>query len=107
MCTAGPTDAATLAHDVRTSRPSVRLVDCPVSGGVVRAASGELTILCAGLEDDHPGAEHAVHVLNSLSGRAKQPSNLVFVPGGAGKGAAVKLVNQHQAGECSADPAYR
>ena len=57
------------------------LVDAPVSGSVVLAESGRLTIMAGG---DAAALEHARPVLDSLAAR-------VFHMGGVGTGAAMKL----------------
>ena len=83
-------------HEIR---PDVTLVDAPVSGGTIRAAIGDLTILCSGL-DKAPSAAgaKAMCVLQALSQATGELGELILVPGGAGKGAAVKCINQHLAG---------
>lgn len=99
MCTISPSQVAKLAADLRAIRPDVMLVDAPVSGGTPRAASGDLTILCAGLDFSVPSATSAHAVLRALSGSQGNDANLILIPGGVGKGAAIKLINQHLAGE--------
>lgn len=95
MCTVSPSQAVALAARVKAARPDVSLVDAPVSGGTPRAASGDLTILASGLRSQDG---KALFVLEKLSGTQGHPENLFLIPGGAGMGAAVKLVNQHLAG---------
>ncbi|GFZ51071.1 hypothetical protein JCM24511_08829 [Saitozyma sp. JCM 24511] len=98
MSTISPSQAQTIGERAAKIRPDVSLVDCPVSGGTPRAASGDLMILAGGLDQAGPGSGKAYHVLKLLSGSAGNNENLLIVPGGIGKGSAVKLVNQHLAG---------
>ena len=56
----------------------LELIDAPVSGGVVRAASGNLTIISSGAA---LALSKASPVLTALSG---PPSNLHTIPNGAG-----------------------
>ncbi|TXT07423.1 hypothetical protein VHUM_03143 [Vanrija humicola] len=103
MITASPSSVAGLATTLARVRPDARLLDAPVSGGSTRAADGDLTILCAGI-DAYEGTEAhagpALTVLSALSAAKGNTDNLVFVPGEAGKGAALKVLNQHLAGPC-------
>ncbi|CRL17812.1 Fatty oxidation complex, alpha subunit FadB [Penicillium camemberti] len=70
-------------------RPDIQLLDCPVSGGTIRAARGMLTILSSGPTD----------VLNTAQPILKSMSeNLYEIEGGLGAANKVKLVNQHLAG---------
>lgn len=96
--TTSPTAAAALETQLTQLRPDVHVIDAPVSGGTPRAASGDLTILFAGLETAGPNASKALSVLQAMSGTQGKPENLVLIPGGAGKGAAVKTLNQILAG---------
>ncbi|TKW53478.1 putative oxidoreductase YgbJ [Colletotrichum tanaceti] len=70
----------------------ISLIDAPVSGGVVRAANGTLTIICSG--DDA--------VLSKINGpllaMTGTCSNLCHVQGGVGAASSVKLINQLLAG---------
>lgn len=73
----------------RFCRPDINLVDCPVSGGTLRAAQGTLTIMSSGAQD----ALRLAHpVLQSLS------QTLYTIDGGLGSANKVKLINQHLAG---------
>jgi 3-hydroxyisobutyrate dehydrogenase len=68
-----------------TGRPDVKLIDCPISGGEVRAWQGNLSLLCAGSEVD----VKAIHdVLECLG------SQLHLLPGCIGAGSSVKMVHQ-------------
>lgn len=66
-------------------RDDVQLVDCPVSGGTVRAAQGTLTILAAGEDSSLRRAEP---ILRELS------EKLYVIPGGLGAASNVKMINQ-------------
>lgn len=46
-------------------RPDVKLLDCPVSGGTIRAANGTLSIFSSGPDDD---LDNAKQVLETMSG---------------------------------------
>ena len=70
-------------------RPDVQLLDCPVSGGTIRAARGTLTILSSGPKDVLNIAES---IFNSMS------ENLYEIEGGLGAANKIKLINQHLAG---------
>lgn len=77
-------------HDLRKSfddagRTDVRLIDCPVSGGTIRAADGTLSIFAAGPEEDVAAADV---VLQAMSG------NLYKVVGGISSGTKVKTIHQ-------------
>lgn len=64
---------------------SIRLVDAPVSGGVPRARSGELTIMAGGNEDDYS------EVLYLLQYLGKQ----ITLIGSTGSGHALKAINNY------------
>lgn len=67
----------------------LQLVDAPVSGGVVKAASGKLTIMAAGTYD---ALKRTGAILSALS------EKLYIIKGGAGLGSSVKMINQLLAG---------
>ncbi|OLN87249.1 putative oxidoreductase YgbJ [Colletotrichum chlorophyti] len=70
----------------------ITLIDAPVSGGVVRAANGTLTIICSG--DDA-----VISKINGpLMAMTGTPNNLCHVQGGVGAASSVKLINQLLAG---------
>jgi 3-hydroxyisobutyrate dehydrogenase len=70
-------------------RPDIQLLDCPVSGGTIRAARGLLTILSSG----------PTNILNTAQPILKSMSdNLYEIEGGLGAANKVKLINQHLAG---------
>lgn len=69
----------------RLNEQRVRVVDAPVTGGVVRAVTGELTILTSGADED---IKRVTPVLEHLG------TNLARSGDRVGDGQAVKLVNQ-------------
>lgn len=69
----------------RLNKQHVNVVDAPVTGGVVRAVTGELTILTAGSDAD---IEKVTPVLKHLGTNLSRSGDRV------GDGQAVKLVNQ-------------
>jgi 3-hydroxyisobutyrate dehydrogenase-like beta-hydroxyacid dehydrogenase len=77
-------DSVTSAAE-RLKKQNVKVVDAPVTGGVVRAITGELTILASGADED---IENVRPVLNHLGTNISRSGNRV------GDGQAVKLVNQ-------------
>lgn len=81
--TVGPQAATDLA--VRLAASGVRLVDCPVSGGVARAASGDLLVMVSGAP---PAVRVAAPLLDALARDAP------VVGAEPGDGQRVKLVNQ-------------
>lgn len=85
MSTIAPDDAAGIAREVAALRPDLHYVDAPVSGGVVGAQAGQLTIMAAGSYEALGQCSKAFDVM----GKA------VFVAGPTpGQGAAMKAVNQ-------------
>lgn len=67
----------------------ILFVDCPVSGGPVRARLGDLTLMASGDDD---ALSYAKPVLDAM-GR-----EVYIIQGGAGKGSTVKMVHQLLAG---------
>lgn len=47
------------------SRPDIRLLDCPVSGGTIRAAEGTLSIFAAGPEADIDAVQEVLQAMSS------------------------------------------
>jgi 3-hydroxyisobutyrate dehydrogenase len=72
-------------------RDDVHFIDCPVSGGAVRAANGTLSIM-AGASDD--AIEKGRAVLEIMA----DPKKLYIVKGGVGGGSNLKMVHQVLAG---------
>lgn len=79
------------ALQARLARYGTKVIDCPVSGGVIRAAEGKLKIF-ASASEDVSGETFTRKVLNTLA------SDLVIVPGGLGAATKLKLLNQLLAG---------
>lgn len=74
--------AARRMHDVLSGK-GITMVDAPVSGGTPRAASGELTIIAGGADDE----------IESWRPSFEAMSSNIFHVGGIGQGLAMKLVN--------------
>ncbi|WP_300061986.1 L-threonate dehydrogenase [uncultured Roseobacter sp.] len=86
-CATVPPDVARdLAR--RTSDHGVHYLDAPISGGAVKAAAGELTIMAAGSAEAFSAARATLDAI----------SETVFELGEAGAGSAMKAVNQLLAG---------
>lgn len=91
MATGAPGDVLRMQERLTAVRTDVALLDVPVSGGTPRAASGELTLFCGGLEGAPPEtAAKARAVLHRLGS--------IVSLGAVGAGSAAKLSNQHLAG---------
>ncbi|KAG4428454.1 hypothetical protein IFR05_016066, partial [Cadophora sp. M221] len=90
--TVPPSFAKDLGQRLSALGTGLELIDAPVSGGVVRAAAGNLTIISSGAA---LALSKASPVLTALSG---PPSNLFTIPNGAGAASSVKLINQLLAG---------
>lgn len=69
----------------KADRNDVRLLDCPVSGGTIRAANGTLSIFSSGTEAD---LENAKDILECMSG------NLYRIAGGISSGTKIKTIHQ-------------
>jgi 3-hydroxyisobutyrate dehydrogenase len=83
LATVGP--AAVESWADRLTVRGVDLVDAPVSGGVARAATGDLLVMVSGAD---PGVERVRPLLDALA------SNAPVVGATPGTGQKVKLVNQ-------------
>ncbi|MCJ1309277.1 hypothetical protein MMC25_002936 [Agyrium rufum] len=68
-------------------RGDIQLIDCPVSGGAVRAANGTLTIMAAGKQS---ALDRAKSLLQEISDEKK----LFIVQGGVGQGSNMKMCHQ-------------
>lgn len=84
------TCAPAYLHELRgkldsAGRKDVKLLDCPVSGGTIRAANGTLSIFSSGLSTDLSTAKD---VLECMSG------NLYTIAGGISSGTKVKTIHQ-------------
>jgi 3-hydroxyisobutyrate dehydrogenase len=68
-------------------RDDILLVDCPVSGGAVKAAQGTLSIMAA-------GSDTAISTSKALLEDLADPERLYVVAGGVGAGSNMKMVHQ-------------
>lgn len=68
-------------------RDDIMLVDCPVSGGAGRAASGELSIMASGSDE---AIRKGMLWLQALS----DPNKLYIIKGGVGAGSNMKMCHQ-------------
>jgi 3-hydroxyisobutyrate dehydrogenase len=85
MSSSDPSDTLRLAAELTAF--GVRLVDAPVSGGVPRAVTGELSIMVGGAHEDVAKAQDVLRVLGDP---ARQ-----FPTGGLGSGHAMKALNNY------------
>ena len=76
-------------------RGDVKLVDCPVSGGVARSTNGTLTMMLAA---DDAAILKQSQVQQVLKAVASEGKTLYTIPGGLGAGQSAKALNQVQAG---------
>ncbi|MFJ9180624.1 NAD(P)-dependent oxidoreductase [Streptomyces sp. NPDC102360] len=83
MSTVGPD--AVRAQGGRLAAAGARVVDAPVTGGVARARTGELTIFAAGAADDVAAVTPALSACGTVRPVGERP----------GDGQAIKVVNQH------------
>ncbi|GJS95127.1 ketose-bisphosphate aldolase class-II family protein [Tanacetum coccineum] len=87
--TVSPAFISQLELRLQNENKGLKLIDAPVSGGVIRASEGTLTIMASGTDE---ALEHAGSVLSALS------EKLYVIKGGCGAGSGVKMVNQLLAG---------
>lgn len=86
---------ATMAPDLvrsmakRLEAKGVHYLDAPISGGAVKAAAGELSIMASGTPDAFAAADQALEAM---------AAKVYRLGDSAGAGAAVKMINQHLAG---------
>ncbi|OBT93714.1 hypothetical protein VE01_08150 [Pseudogymnoascus verrucosus] len=90
--TVSPTAVRDLSTQLSSLGKGLELIDAPVSGGVARAAKGELTIISSGNE---LALSKARPILTAMSGQA---TNLHRISEGVGAASSVKLINQLLAG---------
>ncbi|MFF3489750.1 NAD(P)-dependent oxidoreductase [Streptomyces sp. NPDC002795] len=83
MSTVGPDAVRTQAE--RLGAAGAHVVDAPVTGGVARARTGELTIFAAGAADDVAAVTPVLSACGTVRGVGER----------AGDGQAIKVVNQH------------
>ena len=87
-CTVRAAYVKSVAQELsKRGRNDIKLVDCPVSGGAGRAASGDLTIMCGGKPD---AVKKASLILEELTG----DGGLFIVEGGLGQGSNMKMCHQ-------------
>lgn len=77
------------------NRADVKLIDCPVSGGVARSENGTLTMMLAADEDSTLQQPQVREVLTNLSSKG---ATLYPIPGGLGAGQSAKALNQVMCG---------
>lgn len=87
--TVSPAFVTKLELRLQNENKGLKLIDAPVSGGVIRASEGTLTIMASGTDE---ALKHAGSVLSALS------EKLYAIKGGCGAGSGVKMVNQLLAG---------
>ncbi|XP_057446914.1 uncharacterized protein LOC130738779 [Lotus japonicus] len=87
--TVSPAYVSQLERRLHNEGKNLKFVDAPVSGGVMRASMGDLTIMASGTDD---ALKSAGLVLSALS------EKLYVIKGGCGSGSGVKMVNQLLAG---------
>jgi putative dehydrogenase len=78
-----------LQWETRLARLGIHLIDGPVSGGAMKAAAGEMTVMASGKPAAFAAAEEA---LAAYAGKVYRLGD------SAGVGSTVKMVNQHLAG---------
>jgi len=71
----------------RESRDDISLVDCPVSGGALRAAEGTLSIMAG-------GSDRAIEAAKFLLEEMSDTGKLAIVQGGIGAGSDMKMAHQ-------------
>jgi len=75
----------------RLASTGVRVIDCPVSGGAAKAASGSLKVFASG-NDGVLEQEFTRSVLETMAEKVQ------VIPGGLGASTKIKLINQQLAG---------
>jgi 3-hydroxyisobutyrate dehydrogenase len=75
--------------EARLAERGLWLIDAPVSGGAVKAAQGEMTVMSSGRPEAY---EAAGRLLDAVAGKVYRLADQ------AGVGSTVKMVNQHLAG---------
>lgn len=93
LCSTVPASyARSVASELQAAgRGDVRFIDSPVSGGVMRAADGTLSIMAG-------GSEEALEAGRFLLREMSDANKLYLVPGGVGAGSNMKMVHQVLAG---------
>ncbi len=83
MSTVGPDSVREQGDKLR--KLGARVVDAPVTGGVARAKTGELTIFAAGVAEDVDAAKPVLDVMGTVRATGTR----------LGDGQSIKVVNQH------------
>lgn len=73
----------------RFAEAGIKFLDCPISGGPVRALAGEITIMASGEPNDLSNVDSLFQAMGA---------QIHIVKGGAGMGSTVKMVHQLLAG---------
>lgn len=71
----------------RLDRNDIYFIDCPVSGGAIRAANGTLSIMVG-------ASDTAIEKGRFLLAEMADTRKLFIVPGGIGQGSNMKMVHQ-------------
>ncbi|SCV27128.1 uncharacterized protein FFB14_01401 [Fusarium fujikuroi] len=90
--TVPPSEARRIGDKLESLGRGLSLVDAPVSGGVARAAKGDLTMICSGTNSA------LASVRGIILAMAGKESNIYNVKGGVGAASSAKLINQLLAG---------
>ncbi|CVK98992.1 uncharacterized protein FPRN_03917 [Fusarium proliferatum] len=90
--TVPPSEARRIGDKLESLGKGLSLVDAPVSGGVARAAKGDLTMICSGT------SLALASVRGIILAMAGKESNIYNVKGGVGAASSAKLINQLLAG---------
>lgn len=86
MSSSDPTQTRELGKTLRSH--GINLVDAPVSGGIAKAETGELSIMLGG--DNEAAIANALPIVESMS-------STIFRTGGLGSGHAMKALNNYVA----------
>ncbi|PLN85845.1 NAD binding domain of 6-phosphogluconate dehydrogenase-domain-containing protein [Aspergillus taichungensis] len=89
LCSTVPASyAQSVATELQSrGRSDIHFIDCPVSGGAIRAANGTLSIMAG-------GSDEALQSGRDLLQAMSAPDKLYLVPGGIGAGSNMKMVHQ-------------
>ena len=89
MCSTVTPSFAKTAYEKFAKSKNIQFVDCPMSGGPVRALNGELTMMVAA---ESKTLEYVDPLLQAMG------KEIHVIPGGPGMGSTVKMVHQLLAG---------
>ncbi|KAL2204816.1 hypothetical protein CC79DRAFT_1399044 [Sarocladium strictum] len=90
--TVPPSEARRVGEKLESLGRGLSLVDAPVSGGVARAAKGDLTMIISGTDS---ALSTVRGIILAMAGK---DSNIYNVKGGVGAASSAKLINQLLAG---------